>query len=90
MDDIFSDMERVVDALTGPLGDYAPRRRHLVRRLTERNQNVHRNCCQKPDKYKFFWIYPVAEKSACQLTETVCYRARGEGERRQRLLDSFG
>ena len=30
MDDIFSDMERVVDALTGPLGDYAPRRRHLM------------------------------------------------------------
>ena len=30
MDDVFSDMERVVDALTGPLGDYAPRRRHLM------------------------------------------------------------
>lgn len=30
MDNIFSDVERVVDALTGPLGDYAPRRRHLM------------------------------------------------------------
>ena len=30
MDNIFSDVERVADALTGPLGDYAPRRRHLV------------------------------------------------------------
>lgn len=30
MDNIFSDVERVLSALTAPLGDYAPRRRHLV------------------------------------------------------------
>lgn len=30
MDNIFSDVERVVDALTGPLGDYAPRRPLMV------------------------------------------------------------
>lgn len=30
MNNIFSEMERVVDALTGPLGEYAPRCRHLM------------------------------------------------------------
>lgn len=30
MDNIFLDVERVVDALTDPLGDYAPRLRHLT------------------------------------------------------------
>lgn len=30
MDNVFSDLEQVVEALTGPLGDYAPLRRHLM------------------------------------------------------------
>ena len=30
MDNVFSDLEQMVEALTGPLGDYAPRRRHLM------------------------------------------------------------
>ena len=30
MDNIFSDMAQMMDALTGPFGDYAPRRRHLL------------------------------------------------------------
>lgn len=30
MDNIFSDMAQMMDALTEPLGDYAPRRRHLL------------------------------------------------------------
>lgn len=30
MDNVFSDLEQVVEALTGPLGDYAPLRRHLT------------------------------------------------------------
>ena len=30
MDNVFSDLEQMAEALTGPLGDYAPRRRHLM------------------------------------------------------------
>ena len=30
MDNIFSDMAQMMDALTEPFGDYAPRRRHLL------------------------------------------------------------
>ena len=30
MDNIFSDMVQMMDALTKPFGDYAPRRRHLL------------------------------------------------------------
>lgn len=30
MDNVFSDLEQVVEALSGPLGDYAPHRRHLM------------------------------------------------------------
>ena len=30
MDNVFSDLEQMVDALTGSLGDYAPRCRHLI------------------------------------------------------------
>lgn len=30
MDNIFSDMAQMMDALTEPFGDYAPRRRHLM------------------------------------------------------------
>ena len=30
MDNIFSDMDQMMDALTEPLGDAAPRRRHLM------------------------------------------------------------
>ena len=30
MDNIFSDMAQMMDALTEPFGDYAPRLRHLL------------------------------------------------------------